>query len=78
MIALMFLLREQPWLRAVVCVVVLVAFNSLEWPAVFSFLLIALYNGERGRQPKYFFYGFYPGHLMVLWGIGRFLLLEVM
>lgn len=76
-IALMFLLREQPWLRAVVCVAVLVAFNSLEWPAVFSFLLIALYNGERGRQPKYFFYGFYPGHLLVLWGIGRFWLLGV-
>ncbi len=73
-IALMYLLRERPWLRAVACVAVLVTFNSLEWPTVFSFLLIALYNGKRGRQPKYFFYGFYPGHLVVLWVVGRFLL----
>ncbi|MCI8557916.1 MAG: hypothetical protein HFI19_09160 [Lachnospiraceae bacterium] len=75
-IVLMYLLRERPWLRAVVCVFVLVAFNSLEWPTAFSFLLIALYNGERGRQPKYFFYGFYPGHLLMLWAVGRFLLVN--
>ena len=74
LIVLMYLLREQPWLRAAACVCLLVNFNSLEWPVVFSFLLIALYNGERGRQPRYFFYGFYPVHLLVLWGIGRFAL----
>lgn len=77
-IVLIYLLREHPWLRAVACVLVLVTFNSLEWPTAFSFLLIALYNGERGRQPKYFFYGFYPVHLMVLWMIGRFLLANFM
>ncbi len=73
-IALMYLLRELPWLRAVVCVIVLVTFNSLEWPTAFSFLLIALYNGERGRQAKYFFYGFYPVHLVMLWAVGGCLL----
>lgn len=76
-IALMFLLRERPWVRAVVCTVVLVAFNALEWPVAVSFLLIALYNGERGRQSKYFFYGFYPGHLVALWVVGRFLMVNV-
>lgn len=75
-IVLMYLFREMPWIRAAACVFVLVTFHSLEWPAVFSFLLIALYNGERGRQPKYFFYGFYPVHLLVLWVIGRFLLVN--
>lgn len=75
-IVFMYLLRDLPWIRAVVCVLVLTAFNSVEWPVVFSFLLIALYNGERGRQPKYFFYGFYPVHLMVLWAIGRFFLIN--
>jgi len=75
-IVLLYLLREHPWLRAIVCVFVLVTFNSLEWPTAFSFLLIALYNGERGRQPKYFFYGFYPVHLLMLWAVGRFVLVN--
>ncbi|MDO4939639.1 MAG: TraX family protein, partial [Lachnospiraceae bacterium] len=36
----------------------------------FAFLtvpLVALYNGQRGRGHKYFFYVFYPAHIMILW-----------
>lgn len=37
-----------------------------------AFLLIFLYNGKRGRQlPKAFYYGFYPLHLLFLYGIAR-------
>ena len=39
-----------------------------EWPYVLiAFPLLLLYNGKRGKQAKYFFYAFYPAHLIVIW-----------
>lgn len=50
------------------------AFFWWELPAVIAFLPIALYNGKRGWNVKYFFYFFYPVHLLLLylicWGYG--------
>ena len=40
-----------------------------EITAVFGFLLIYRYNGERGIRLKYVFYAFYPVHLLILYGI---------
>lgn len=36
-------------------------------------LLLTKYNGRRGRPLKWFFYLYYPAHLMALWGIAQFL-----
>ena len=43
---------------------------NFQIPALFSFLLLFLYNGEKGKANlKYFFYVFYPLHLALLEGV---------
>lgn len=38
-----------------------------EWQAAFAFIPICMYNGTRGKNIKYFFYVFYPAHLLLLY-----------
>ena len=48
-------------------------FNS--YTAPFAFLFIWFYNEERGKQlPKYFFYAFYPAHLLLLFFVRMLML----
>ena len=50
----------------------LFSFSMRELYGLFAFFPIALYNGKKGRQfPKAVCYGFYPVHLLVLYGIAR-------
>lgn len=39
---------------------------STQMFATAAVVLMALYNGERGRDMKYFFYAFYPVHLLII------------
>ena len=66
LILILYLLRNRKAVRTVAgCLAV-----SWEATACLAFLPIWFYNGERGRKfPKYFFYAFYPLHILALWGL---------
>ena len=50
----------------------LLRFSMRELYGLFAFIPIALYDGTKGRQlPKAVCYGFYPVHLLLLYGIAR-------
>ena len=66
-VLLLYLLREQPILRAVLGG----GYLSSTWQAGLAFVPLALYNGKRGfirgRLLQYGFYLFYPLHLLILY-----------
>lgn len=44
-----------------------------EIPALAGLIPLALYNGKRGLRMKYFFYAFYPGHILLIWILSKYL-----
>jgi len=73
-ILLLYALRKQELLRAIIGCCVL----GSRWIAGTAFIPIAMYNGERGfikgKAGKYFFYLFYPLHLLVIYFLRQQLL----
>lgn len=69
--AAFYIFRKRRWAQ----VLVLVAFSALDyvvsggfqWLMVFAVIPILLYNGEKGRGQKWFFYIFYPTHIWILY-----------
>lgn len=66
-ITVMYILRNYNVLAMAGGCVVLTLKSLTEIPAFCMLIPIALYNGERGLKIKYFFYVFYPAHLLLLW-----------
>ena len=74
LIAVFYLLRENLWLKTVCAALWNFLWNgSIQGYGALAVIPIAMYNGERGRKMKYFFYVFYPAHLMVLFLVNQLL-----
>ncbi len=74
LIVLLYLLQDKKaWqciLGAICC--------AWETTAPLAFILIWFYNGKRGRQPRWFFYWFYPVHLLLYALVGMYVLPAVL
>lgn len=66
LILILYFLRHYKWPQAIVAS----CWLYFEWKACFAFISINMYNGTRGfiqgKWAKYFFYAFYPLHLILL------------
>lgn len=62
MIAMLYLFRFRRELQLMVGALT----SAWEMPAPAAYLFVCLYNGTRGLKLKYFFYFFYPVHLILL------------
>ena len=47
----------------------------IQYAGIFAILPIALYNGKKGRSTGYFFYLYYPVHLLILYGISQMIVI---
>lgn len=72
LIITLYLFKDLPLLKCIIGALVLLQ-NSLF--GLIAFIPIYFYNGKRGKQWKYFFYWFYPVHLIVLFAIQQFVIL---
>ena len=65
-IAVMYYYRNKPVKAMGMGCLTLTVMSLIECTAFLAMIPVAKYNGQRGLKLKYFFYAFYPAHLLIL------------
>lgn len=66
-IVMMYAFRSNKIRSMLAGCITLTCMSLTEITAFFALIPVAKYNGERGLKMKYFFYAFYPMHLLLIW-----------
>lgn len=68
LIFVLYYFRNKPWIKLICMAVIFgLGYGVTQLFGLIAFIPMLLYNGERGKQGwKYFFYVFYPVHLLVI------------
>lgn len=67
-----YIFRKHRWAQIGVLLalsVLLYMRGDFQWMMAFAAIPMFLYNGEKGRGMKYFFYIFYPAHIWILYTV---------
>lgn len=66
-IVVMYSLHERKTEAVLWGCILLTVYSAFEVFALIDTVLVKMYNGKRGLKLKYFFYAFYPAHLLLLY-----------